>query len=260
MPVIRPLVVGFSALAFAAAYAQTGQTEQQPQQQSTQQQQGSQQQGQQQGQVPAQQLIGQKVTDAQGEELGKVSDLVVDLQNGQVHAGVIEFGGTLGVGGKNYAFPIQDLKPGKSQGEYTLANVEKEKLEKSQGFAQGVWPEIDAKYWGREGQGGQAATGGTQAQQKGTLLRASKIEGKEVSDKAGQEVGKVQDLTIDLQSGKVQNVMLSVKDGGQAQVEPQSISAGAGDKLVLNMEAQQIKQQAKQQSGQKEGQQGTEKK
>jgi sporulation protein YlmC with PRC-barrel domain len=249
MTVIRPLVVGFSVLAFSAAYAQTSQT-QQPQQQSQAGQQQSQ--GQQQGQVPTQQLIGQKVTDTQGQELGEIKDLVVDLQSGQVHAGVLQFGGTMGVGSKNYAFPMQDLKPGKSQGQYTLANVEKEKLERAQGFAQGVWPEIDPKYWGRDNQGGQAAAGGAQAQQKGNLVLASEIKGKEVSDKAGQQVGELRDMTIDLQSGKVQNIMLSVKDGGQAQVQPQALSAGAGDKLVLNMEAQQLKQQAQQQSQQEQ--------
>jgi sporulation protein YlmC with PRC-barrel domain len=248
MTIIRPLVVvGFSVFAFSAAYAQTSQP-QEPQQQG--------QAGQQQGQVPAQQLMGKKVADAQGQELGEIKDLVVDLQSGQVHAGVLQFGGTMGVGSKNYAFPMQDLKPGKSQGQYTLANVEKEKLEKAQGFAQGVWPEIDPKYWGRDNQGGQAAAGGTQAQQKGNLVLASEIKGKEVSDKAGQQVGELRDMTIDLQSGKVQNIMLSMKDGGQAQVQPQALSAGAGDKLVLNMEAQQVKQQAQQQSQQKQPESG----
>ena len=42
--------------------------------------------------------------------------------------------------------------------------------------------------------------------------------------------------------------------GGQAQVQPQALSAGAGDKLVLNMDAQQVKQQARQQSGQEQPQ------
>ena len=244
MMVIRPIVVGFSILAFTGVYAQTSETQQSRQQQ--------QQQSQQQGQVQAQKLMDQKVTDAQGEELGKISDLVVDLQSGQVRAAVVEFGGTLGVGGKSYAFPIQDLKPGKSEGQFTLANVEKQKLEKAQGFAQGVWPEIDPKYWGREGQGGQAAAGGSQPEQKGNLVRVSKIKGKEVSDKSGQEVGELQDMTIDLQGGKVQNIMLKVKGGGQTQVQPQALSAGAEDKLVLNMDAQQVKQQAQQQSQQKQ--------
>jgi sporulation protein YlmC with PRC-barrel domain len=176
---------------------------------------------------------------------------------------VLEFGGTLGVGEKYYAFPIQDLKPGKTQGQYTLANVEKQKLEKAQGFAQGVWPEIDSKYWGREGQGGQAAAGGTQAQQKGNpqqkgnLVRVSKIKGKKVSDKSGLEVGELRDMTVDLQSGKVQNVVLSMKGGGQAQLQPDALSAGAGDKLVLNVDAQQVKQQAQEQQKQQQRQQRT---
>jgi sporulation protein YlmC with PRC-barrel domain len=250
MNVMRPLVAGFSALAFSVAYAQTSETQQPQQQNQAGRQQGGQQQ---QGEVRARQLIGQKVTDAQGEDLGKISDVVVDLQSGKVHAAVLEFGGSAGVGQKSYAFPIQDLKPGKSEGQYTLANVEKQKLEKAQGFAQGVWPEIDPKYWGREGQG--AAAGGTQPQEqgKGNLVRVSKIKGKDVSDKSGQQVGEVQDMTLDLQGGKVQDVELKMKDGGgQAQVEPQKLSAGAEDKLVLNMDAQELKQQAKQSTQQKQ--------
>jgi sporulation protein YlmC with PRC-barrel domain len=258
MTVIQPLAVGFSVLVLTAAQAQTSQTQepqQQSSQQSSQQQSAQQQGGQQQGQVRTEQLIGKKVSDAQGQELGEIKDVVVDLQSGQVHAGVLEFGGKLGVGGKNYAFPIQDLKPGKSQGQYTLANVEKQKLEKAQGFAQGIWPEIDPQYWGREGGGPQASAGGTQTKQKGNLVRASKIKGKEVSDKSGQEVGELRDMTIDLQGGKLQNVVLSMKEGGgQAELQPQALSAGAGDKLVLNMEAQQVKQQAQQQSEQKQQQ------
>jgi sporulation protein YlmC with PRC-barrel domain len=252
MIAVRPLVVSFSMLVLAAAYAQTSQAQQAQQQNQAGQQQQS---AQQQGQVSVQQLIGKKVTDSQGQEIGEIKDVVVDLQNGQVHAGVVEFGGTLGVGSKNYAFPMQDLKPGQGEGQYTLANVEKQKLEKAQGFAQGVWPEIDPQYWGRES-GGQAGAGATQSKPKGNLVRASEIKGKEVSDKSGQEVGELRDMTIDLQGGKVQNIVLDVKDGGgQAQVEPQALSAGAGDKLVLDMDAQQVKQQAQQQKQQQQPQQ-----
>src|SRR5690606_6278581 len=101
-------------------------------------------------------LIGRKVSDAEGEALGKVEDVVIDLQGGRIYAVVLALGGTLGFGAKQYAFPMSDLKPGKDKNELVL-NVEKHRLENAQGFAKGQWPEIDRELWGREG--GQASTG-----------------------------------------------------------------------------------------------------
>jgi sporulation protein YlmC with PRC-barrel domain len=203
------------------------------------------------GPLSADQLIGKKVSDAQGQEIGEIKDVVVDLQNGRVHAAVLEFGGTLGLGEKNYAFPISQLNPGKAQGRYTL-NVDKQKLKDADGFAQGQWPAMNDEYWGKVGGQAKAGAGASQAQ-KMTLVRASELKGKSVSDKSGQEVGEVQDLMIDLKSGRLRSVVIGVSDGGQATVQPKALSSGMDDKLVLAIDAQQLKQQAKQQSRQRSG-------
>lgn len=194
------------------------------------------------GQVSAEQLIGKKVSDAQGEEIGEIKDVVVDLRNGRVHAAVLEFGGMLGVGEKNYAFPINQLKPGKGRGQYTM-NIDKRKLENAQGFAQNEWPAMDSEYWGKIGGQGKAAAGATKAG-KMTLVRASEVQGKPVSDKSGQQVGEVQDLVIDMKSGQLRSIIIDVSGGGQARVQPKALSAGMDDKLVLNMDAKQLKRQA----------------
>jgi len=248
MTLARPLVLSFSLLAFAgAAQAQQGtQQTQQPQQQVQQSQAQAQQ-----GQMRANELIGKKVTDSQGKELGEISELVLDLQAGKVHAAVLEFGGILGMGEKNYAFPISQLKQGQDRNQFTL-DVDKQKLENAEGFAKGEWPEMDAEYWGRVG--GQASAGETQPQgqaqgqkQSMVLVRASELEGKNVQDKSGEEVGEIRDVTVDLDSGQLQNIVIDVKEAGEAHVPARSLTKGTGDQFVLSdMSADQLRQQAKQ--------------
>lgn len=253
MRLAKPIVVSFSALAFASAWAQTGQQTPQPQTQSQSSQPqdgaaagGSQPSAQSPSQLSADQFIGSKMMDSQGEELGEIKDVVLDLQGGKIHAVAFEMGGVAGVGGKKFAFPANEIKPGKSQGQFTI-NAEKQKLENAEGYAKGQWPMLGEDYWGREGQA--SAGGGQGGGQKSNLVLASEMMGKEVSDKSGQEVGEIKDVTLDLTKGQVRDYRVSVKDGGQAQVQPTALSAGTDDKLVINMDAQQLKQQAQQKRG-----------
>src|SRR5690606_28611704 len=81
-------------------------------------------QSQQQGQMRTSELIGAQVRDSQGKALGEIEDVVLDLRGGKVHAAVLSFGGILGMGEKNYAFPISQLKPGKRKDQFTM-NVDK---------------------------------------------------------------------------------------------------------------------------------------
>ena len=190
-------------------------------------------------------LIGTKVTDKQGKDIGEIEDVVIDLQGGKVHAAVLSFGGFMGIGEKHFAFSASELKPGK-ENQLTL-DIDKQKLENREGFAQGQWPGMDDKYWGRVGgQGKAAAGGGAQQAQKMTLVRASELEGKSVSDNAGKEVGEIQDVIVDLNQGQVKNISIQVKDGGgQAMVKPDSLARGTGDKLLISMSGEELKSQAK---------------
>lgn len=198
----------------------------------------------QQDQMQMSKLIGSKVSGTKGEELGEIKDVVVDLQGGKAHAAVLEFGGTLGLGEKNYAFPISQLKQAK--GNQLTLGVDKQKLKNAEGFAQGQWPAMDDEYWGRVG--GQASAGASKSQgqkQKMNLVRASEMIGKEVQDKGGQEVGEIKDMAVDMKSGELRNVVIDVKDAGQTQVQAKALTASTGDKIVLNMDAGQLKSQAK---------------
>ena len=192
------------------------------------------------------QLIGMEVTDRQGKDIGEIEDVVIDLQGGKVHAAVLSFGGFMGIGEKQFAFPVSELKPGKE--DKLTMDIDRQKLENREGFAQGQWPAMDDEYWGRVGgQGKAAAGGGAQQAQKMTLVRASELKGKSVSDNSGKEVGEIRDVIVDLNRGEVKSIAIEVQDGGgQAMVKPGALAQGTGDKLLIGMSADELKSQAKQ--------------
>jgi sporulation protein YlmC with PRC-barrel domain len=200
------------------------------------------------------QLIGMEVTDRQGKDIGEIEDVVIDLQGGKVHAAVLSFGGFMGIGEKQFAFPVSELKPGKE--DKLTMDIDKQKLENREGFAQGQWPAMDDEYWGRVGgQGKAAAGGGAQQAQKMTLVRASELKGKSVSDNSGKEVGEIEDVIVDLNQGQVKNIAIQVEDGGgQAMVKPDALAQGTGDKLLISMSADELKSQAKQAQGERPSQ------
>ena len=243
-PFRRKLIAAFVALALPGAVL--AQQQGQPQQGQKQQQAQKQQQGQAQrslSQVRATDLKNMKVVDPQGKEIGEISEVVVDLQSGRVHAAVLEFGGIMGVGEKQFAFSPKELQVGKSGNQLAL-DIDKQKLENRQGFAKNQWPAMGDDYWGRVG--GQASTGAGRKQSQGgqNLMRVSEVIGKEVQDRQGQDVGEVRDMVLDLRGGQIRNVVLDVEDGGRATVQPKSLSMGTGDKLVTSMDREQLRKQA----------------
>jgi sporulation protein YlmC with PRC-barrel domain len=194
------------------------------------------------GEILTSNLRGMQVVNAQGEDIGDISDIVIDLNSGKVHAAVLEFGGFLGIGEKNFAFPISELKPGKERNQ-VVVNVDKQALESRAGFAKNQWPGMSDGYWGRVG-GKQAAAGGG-GKEKMNLVRASELTGKEVQDRSGQTVGQVRDVVVGLEQGELKNIVVAVRDGGQTSVPGKAIkAAGTDNRLVLDMSAEQLRAQA----------------
>ena len=90
-------------------------------------------------------IIGDKVENAKGEELGKIKDIMIDRRRGIVEYMIIEFGGFLGVGEKYFAVPFSQLilKPGK---QIFILDKDKSFLEKAPGFDKNHWPETNGHY------------------------------------------------------------------------------------------------------------------
>ena len=94
-------------------------------------------------------LIGDRVMNRAGENLGKIEELMIDLERGRVAYAVLSFGGFLGMGEKLFAIPFHTLKLDKDQNSFML-DVDKEKLKNAPGFDKNNWPSTADRSWGTQ--------------------------------------------------------------------------------------------------------------
>ena len=92
-------------------------------------------------------LKGDKVVNHQGEDLGKLEELMIDLERGRIAYAVLSFGGFLGMGDKLFAVPWQAFGVDTVEKRLVL-NASKELLEKAPGFDKSNWPNMADPTWG----------------------------------------------------------------------------------------------------------------
>jgi sporulation protein YlmC with PRC-barrel domain len=131
----------------------------------------------------AEKLKGMKVRNPEGEDLGTIEDLVLDLESHRLRYAALSYGGFLGVGDKLFAIPIEALRL-KHEGDksYFIADIDKETLKNAPGFAKNAWPDFGDPAWvaGMEKHYGRYETiEGTVQSTTGGKLK--------VQDEAGQE-------------------------------------------------------------------------
>lgn len=86
-------------------------------------------------------VVGDRVIDPQGEDLGKIKDIMINVAQGRVVCAVLSFGGMLGVGDTLFAVPWQALRLDPRLHHFVL-DVPREKLEKAPGFDRDNWPDM----------------------------------------------------------------------------------------------------------------------
>lgn len=91
-------------------------------------------------------ILGMDVDNAQGNNLGEIEDLMIDLQDGRIAYAGLAYGGWLGLGETMAAVPWQALKLNAAEREFTL-NVDKEKLRGAPSFARDQWPQTLDRKW-----------------------------------------------------------------------------------------------------------------
>src|SRR5215213_7934862 len=97
-------------------------------------------------QVSANEVIGMKVKNTQDEDLGKVSDLILDLNSGQAPFAVISHGGTFGAGRNKTAVPFQSLQCSPDGKSLTL-NATKDQLRAASKTPSGQWAGVRDAEW-----------------------------------------------------------------------------------------------------------------
>jgi len=98
-------------------------------------------------------VIGMQVHNSQGENVGKIDELVVDLEGGMVRYAALSFGGFLGIGDKLFAVPwrqIQFRNDPKARDFVAVVNVDKKAMEKAPSFDKNHWPDFADPNWSRD--------------------------------------------------------------------------------------------------------------
>lgn len=146
----------------------------------------------------ASELIGKQVENAQGEKLGKIEDIVLDIDNERAMYVVLSVGGALGIGDKQVPVPANSIQV-RSQKEAPILNVTKEQLKNAPAFDKkqaanfsrdSYRSEVD-RYFFKEETVRHAPSGVR-------MMSASDLIGKEINDRAAHNAGKIADVVVNL--------------------------------------------------------------
>jgi len=91
-------------------------------------------------------LEGDKVVNGEGDSLGKVEHIMLDVPSGRIAYAVLSFGGVLGMGGKLFALPWHALILDADSKCFVL-DVSKERLKNAPGFDKDRWPSMADQSW-----------------------------------------------------------------------------------------------------------------
>ena len=91
------------------------------------------------GSLSASTLIGDKVKNTEDDDLGKIEDLMIDLDTGRIAYAVLSFGGFLGMGDKYFAVPWMSLEIDLEE-KCVRFDMDPDRLEKAPGFDKDNWP------------------------------------------------------------------------------------------------------------------------
>jgi sporulation protein YlmC with PRC-barrel domain len=97
--------------------------------------------------IQATSIIGSRVRNQDGENVGKIEDFVMDMETGRIAYAVLSFGGFLGMGDKLFAVPFQSMQFDVEDEEFVL-DVNIERLKNAPGFDPNHWPKMGEREWG----------------------------------------------------------------------------------------------------------------
>jgi sporulation protein YlmC with PRC-barrel domain len=91
-------------------------------------------------------LKGTPVENQEGDNLGKIDELMVDLTNGRIAFAVLSLDGILGIDEKLFAIPWDALYVD-TENKLIVLDIDKQTLENAPGFDKSDWPETSNRFW-----------------------------------------------------------------------------------------------------------------
>lgn len=92
-------------------------------------------------------LDGNKVLSSDGEDLGNISDIMLDVRGGRIAYAVLKAGGFLGMGGTLHAIPWSALTLDTDEKCFHL-DATAERVKSAPGFDKDHWPSMADPQWG----------------------------------------------------------------------------------------------------------------
>jgi sporulation protein YlmC with PRC-barrel domain len=153
----------------------------------------------------ASQLIGKQVKSPEGKNLGKIEDLIVDMNTGQVRYSILAFDPGVLTAERLFAVPTKELRMTGDRDELVY-NMTRERLEKA-GVERKNWPGAlrDRKYL----TGLDTAYGIVQPAGERRAFSAKELIGKDVNNRQGNDIGDIKDLVINMNAGTVHYAVLA---------------------------------------------------
>ena len=94
-------------------------------------------------------LEGDKVVNTRGETLGKIEEIMIDVERGTVAYAVMSCGGLMGMGDKLFAIPWEAFTLDANNHAFVL-DADKSRFEKAPGFDKSHWPSMADTSWAHE--------------------------------------------------------------------------------------------------------------
>lgn len=92
---------------------------------------------------------GDTVVTAQGERVGEIEDVMIDVCAGRVAYAVISTGGFLGIGERFLAIPWRALTLDTDNAQFIL-DVDSQRLKGAPSFEKEDWPSMSDEHWARD--------------------------------------------------------------------------------------------------------------
>lgn len=91
-------------------------------------------------------LVGNDVYNHEGEDLGDIKEIMLDMTSGTVGYAVLSYGSFLGLGEKLFAVPWDALTLDTEHKRFVL-DVDKDRLKNAPGFDRDQWPDMADPSW-----------------------------------------------------------------------------------------------------------------
>jgi sporulation protein YlmC with PRC-barrel domain len=91
-------------------------------------------------------LDGDSVVNSEGDDIGKIEAIMLDVAAGRIAYAVLSFGGFFGIGSKLFAIPWSALTLDADEKRFLL-DISKDRLENAPGFDEDHWPAMADLRW-----------------------------------------------------------------------------------------------------------------